>query len=180
MLTGAGILGAGATVSGLSGVAQAATQTDWRWCNYCAQLFHTTNGVGGGLCPQLTNSDNFPVPHSVGSSTIYTLNHDESNGSAWQAGWRSCGQCTTLFYGPYRGTSLCPAGWTAGNSINHTILSGSYSYDLEMNTGGPQNGWNYCGSCKGLYHGSGHNGGFCPATLGPHTLGSSTDYHVPD
>src|SRR5689334_13714727 len=103
LLAGAGVLAVGTAVSSLDGVAQAAagTQDNWHWCDSCAQLFHANNQIACGVCPYLSRgqqgSDLMP-PHSVGSPTIYTLYHDESFGSPWQAGWRSCGQCSTLFY----------------------------------------------------------------------------------
>jgi len=169
----AGTLGAGlAVVSAKPAFAQG-PQIDWEWCNLCAVLYYAGNGLNNNCCAgNITNITGALGYHDTGSTEYFVL-MDESP-SGFQADWAWCNRCGELFYLPDIATSVCPYSDShASFPVTHIAGSStSYSIGIYTNPGGYQAGWNYCLSCRALFHGSGHAAGKC---AGNTTINSSTD-----
>ncbi len=91
-----------------------------------------------------------------------------------QTGWKYCGKCKCLFWGPSEAISHCYAGG------NHESLPNSYVYTLPYNCQNApasiQIGWNYCGKCKVLFWGPSKTLTTCPYDLGTHDNNASSTY----
>ncbi len=98
-----------------------------------------------------------------------------------QADWAYCDQCAGLFFATtsFVNNGRCPI---SVQPIQHS--RGSRNYYLEFGMGSSttrQEGWRYCGNCKGLFWGNEQSTSFCPALMvggGPHSFGSSRLYDV--
>lgn len=97
--------------------------------------------------------------------------------------WLWCYKCQGLFYGPYIGSSRCPAG-------GHHDITESLIYDLAYNVSGGagfQSDWLWCNKCQGLFYGPFVSASACPAGglhngdgSGNYVLGLNSDKAVPD
>jgi hypothetical protein len=166
-----GALGAGlAAVSTFSAKPAFAegSQSDWRWCSACAVIFYAGHGNNNNLCVgNTTNGLGTALgPHTAGS-TGYFLLYDASV-SGYQANWTYCSNCGELFYKPDIATSQCPLPVSQSNIKSTAHVAGSptsYLVGITKNPGGYQTGWNYCTSCRSLFHGSGNSTGHCAGNI---------------
>jgi hypothetical protein len=127
-------------------------------------------------------------PHHPGSLTQYELVNDQGVSSDEQSNWAWCGYCQTLFYLPDIETSECAYALymmaaDANDCFPH-VDGGSTNYQVywvDDDVSGLQPGWNYCTSCRSLFHGSGKPTGACIGSIisgsGQHTPGA-TPYWV--
>jgi hypothetical protein len=143
-------------------------QPGWYWCNRCAMLFHSDDASSSGWCPYYAFTDGSqPGPHRVGSLTEYCLNNNQSVSSDQQSDWAWCSDCQGLFYLPDIETSGCAGAWEAGRVNDAGYYAhrdgGSTNYEVYWvaDASGLQSGWNYCTSCRSLFHGSGRSVGAC-------------------
>lgn len=197
LVTGLGVAIATAAVPAFTGVARAASvtdfgiqpgtgttfefsaQTNWWWCNKCSGLFWSnSSGSPAGDCAKDGN------PHTSTGSWTYDVPFGNPAITGVQSQWSYCNLCDGLFYGPNVSESAC-----IGNSTVNPIVIGNHhrgttDYDLlhdGWGGGGPflQGGWNWCTNCQELFWGG--NGGACPAWLGTqgHLAGSpNTNYQL--
>jgi hypothetical protein len=167
LLAGAGAAIGGLTSAAFPGTAQAATagqQQGWAFCDYCKGLYFSEGALGNppkGLCPSRVNP---AVGHS-GFTYNYGLLHDYVPNGALQTGWKYCGYCAALFYGPGpSGTGgRCPWNFPGPHLVVQGV--GSYDYDLEYGyPGGPrfQVTWNWCRNCAGLFFKPNEDASWCP------------------
>lgn len=86
---------------------------------------------------------------------------DRASPALLQNDWRWCSKCQGLFYGPYIGTSRCPA----GDAHAAPAQSGSASYALPYGASGAggQADWSWCNRCDGLFYGPGAGTSVCAA-----------------
>jgi hypothetical protein len=163
---GAAVVGIAMPVLAGSGTARAyvsgaGIQNGWDWCDRCQGLFYGP-GQSSSACPA------GPGGHDGSESAGYVLYYgtsgsDDGLGFPVQADWAWCDKCQGLFYGPFQGSSLCPAGGRHDGSE-------SYSYDVPYGqpssvTGGLnwQSGWAWCDKCQGLFYGPFQGSSWCPA-----------------
>jgi hypothetical protein len=137
-------------------------QADWAWCSLCDELFFAGPGFRGqGVCPKQPG-DGHASPSGV--SYRYSMVYSQATTPGlpgtpgYQAGWRFCAYCYSLYYAGSDSNGDCPSaqGEHGGNS---------YNYAMPVGLSGPayQGGWNYCKACSCLYHagGWGAAGPFC-------------------
>jgi hypothetical protein len=139
------------------------TQTNWRYCNKCRNLYYSPEG--GELCAA-------GGTHTTTSQTVYQVpdqrpSYSVASGSEshLQSPWLWCRNCSCLFWGPEESTSWCPERITVGvaGQLNHDgSASGAYYLPNGVESNGDyawtgitslQAGWRYCGNCKDLYWG---------------------------
>jgi hypothetical protein len=93
-----------------------------------------------------------------------------------QPGWRICGKCRVLFYGPNAASSSCPAG-------GQHDATGSSPYAIQFDDGSSptnQQGWRWCKNCQGLFFALNASHGPCPAHAGwQHDPSESGQYDLP-
>jgi hypothetical protein len=153
-------------------------QENWYWCDACAMIFYSASDVSTGACLQGHDGK-----HNIGTTQYFFAYNEGAIAGAIQANWTWCDWCDVLFYGPDQATSGCPRAYGEGQYVkgfypHHTGSSTSYDVPLTTNPGsGYQDGWDYCITCRSLYHGSGQPAGFCVGTLATHSPGS-TPYWV--
>lgn len=155
LLLGAAVGGGGIASGAFANKAQAATygpQSEWAWCKWCNVLFYYPHSSTSGPCPGLV----WTAPHNGSTSWNYGLGYNDTvSESNPQSGWRWCGNCQQLFYGPKMSDSRCPY---YGGDANHVIGRGSYNYALihdNPNLNGGQGGWYWCNICQSLFYGGG-------------------------
>jgi hypothetical protein len=137
------------------------TQTDWRYCNKCRNLYYAPEGgelcaAGGGHTT--TSATVYQVPDEQPSSTVVA----SGSASLIQSPWRWCKNCSCLFWGPGESTSWCPQQAINGVQTHDGSASGVYYLPNGLEQNGDyawtgvtslQAGWRYCYNCKDLYWG---------------------------
>jgi endonuclease/exonuclease/phosphatase family metal-dependent hydrolase len=141
-------------------------QSGWAYCPRCKGLYHRgRHATGGGHCPANNGGNG---PHAGDISFNYALMHDIAPDDNYHSGWRFCGSCRGLFFGPEVANSKCP---TNGGPHNYTE-STSFNYALLGVPGDNfdpgkffkfQPDWRYCTKCKGLFYMQIDDLGVCPA-----------------
>lgn len=119
-----------------------AVQTGWQWCSGCGTLVHDSRE---GACPQST-------AHARVSAYQLTMGDDPAAGVP---GFRWCGRCSQLFYGPLETSSKCPAG-----GVHTSAESGRYVVP-PVTANRPEAGWFRCARCQSLFYGNRGVGGTC-------------------
>jgi C1A family cysteine protease len=146
-------------------------QVGWRYCTKCKSLFW---GASQSLstCPCGGTHT-----YSDGSTTsgTYTLFMNCTNTpSTIQTGWKFCGKCKSLFWGPSQSISKCPCGGQHDGS-------GSSVYGLLWQNDGSvsplQDSWRYCHNCKCLFYGPTQSTSKCPCG-GTHDGSISSNYFL--
>jgi hypothetical protein len=165
LLAGAAMAGIAAPLLTGTGTAQASVpgvgqQPGWAWCDRCQGLFFKPF-QGSSACPAGSGG------HNGSESLAYYLYYGEPSSPGYtgvQAYWSWCDKCQGLFYGPFQGSSWCPAGG------RHSSGSDSFSYDMQYgvyssyeNGTGWQEGWAWCDKCQGLFYLPFENSSYCPA-----------------
>lgn len=178
-----GLLVGGAAATGiaspvLTGVARADSYTwqpHWTWCYDCQVLYYGHNQAQS-VCP----SGGTHVGYGTTSGN-YELQMDylpvTSNP---QQKWAWCLQCQGLFYGPYQGSSYCPAAGPGNLSTHNGSASGNYALHLNYNNLGFQPNWVWCNKCMGMWYTQGPDNNVCPKDLYPHTHVGSGAYWIFD
>ncbi len=125
------------------------TQTGWRRCPKCRSLWlpgeaEASRCAAGGS-------------HAADSENVYSLVRDVDAGLSGQMpGWRLCGKCRGLWFGPNVDRCICPSGGA------HS-LTGSPDYSLTDGSGPGEEGWTRCGKCQALCFGPESSSSVCPA-----------------
>jgi hypothetical protein len=142
-------------------------QAAWRFCVNCRAMFWSPSGphgycpAPGGGATHVPSSSNYGLPHDGPA-----IGNAANGGLGVQIGWRYCGKCQGLFWGPSAAVSICPAPDLSLENPPHAITSNTI-YDMlfggwASNVLILQSGWNYCSVCRGLYWGNGAAAGICP------------------
>jgi hypothetical protein len=163
------LVGAGAAAGGLASAtfpvtAQAATdrQFGWAYCDNCKGLYYSAGKLGStalGVCPY-HGGDN---PGHSGHTYNYGLQYGHVPGVGLQNGWKYCGNCKALFYGPSGTGGRCPVGL-----FHEVTQAGSYDYNLSYGYAGYsgfQDGWDWCANCAGLFYNPDRAYGWCPVSF---------------
>ena len=168
-----GALGAGlaaiSTLSAKSAFAENAPQDDWYWCSACAVIYYAGHGDNNNCCAgnTLNGLGSDQGPHIPGGTEYFLRSNASPTPPDYQADWAWCSNCGELFYKPDIDTSWCPLGVSTSARYEAHVAGSSTSYLVGMTTnpGGYQTGWNYCTSCRSLFHGSGHATGHCAGNI---------------
>lgn len=124
---------------------------------------------GGMLRPQPTPPSPPPsprgtrlLPHNVGGSFNYILQHSAPPLDHEEAAWRQCMKCLSLYHTNFDRPSRCGAGGThqhAPTGFEFLIL-----HDAEPPQLPAQGGWRVCSYCHGLFfEASAGQQGYCPS-----------------
>jgi hypothetical protein len=175
-----GLLVGGVAVTGvasplLTSVARAdgTFQPNWAWCGNCQGLWWR-NPSTQSVCPA------GGTHISVGSGN-YSLELNFSPVSSDpQQHWAWCGQCQGSFYGPYKGSSYCPAAGPGKSSTHITTGSGNYAMHVTQPSSLYQGGWAWCSKCMGMWYTQGPNSNVCPKDRGVHSSAGSGPYFIYD
>jgi hypothetical protein len=181
---------AGLTVAGggllvASRTARAATaasyslQPNWGFCSLCFQAYYGGSPFRGrGVCPRQPGDG-----HATPSSN-YSMPYNES-GAGYQAGWRWCQYCYSLYWPGSNAGGQCVA--ERGNGSHSPGASFSYAVPIGLPGSAYQHGWVWCAACSTLYHsngGWGTDAGFCWVNSNrfggktSHSHGSATAYEL--
>jgi hypothetical protein len=178
-----GALGAGlaavSTFSAKPAFAENSPQYNWEWCSACAVIYYAGNGDNNNCCAgnTLNGLGSDQGPHIPGSTEYFLRNGASPTPSGYQADWAWCSKCGELFYKPDIDTSYCPLPISQYSPYDAHVAGSSTSYlvGITTNPGGYQTGWNYCTSCKSLFHGSGRATGHCAGNIATGTTNGGWD-----
>jgi hypothetical protein len=113
------------------------TQSDWRYCTKCAQMFYNgypSKGVCSAGGAHSAQGFNFHLPH------------DTFETPTAQKEWRFCTKCYTLFFNGYPSKGACPAGEEHhAQGFNFTL-----PHDVAQ-TGLAQPAWRFCNKCYVMF-----------------------------
>lgn len=134
----------------------ATLQSGWKWCSGCAGLVHDSRA---GVCPQ-------SMSHALVGDYEVAMSDSEADGVP---GFRWCGRCSQMFWGPEEASSQCP-----GGSTHTSAESGHYAVPLLQADRQPS-GWFRCVRCQSLFSGYNGVGGGC-FDGAPHNAAETVQY----
>lgn len=136
----------------------------WRCCDTCNGFYIDGSGnacVGGNTSHANTNGGRGGVT--------------EGSVPGWQANWRTCKKCGSLFYYGSPTNGVC----FKGGAHDYENTTG---FSLEMHSGKPSsvgyhNMWRWCQKCESLFYGGDTKMGGCPKG-GSHDASKSNYYSI--
>lgn len=135
-----------------------ASQSDWRICWGCRTLYFPDSGVGA--CPLYNNGRE---DHVWKEGDLVSWNYVlwfEGAGSNFQAGWRWCRVCNSLFFA-FNGTSRCPRPGPHDPSASGPYMLDVVTAKTKSNLGF-QVGWAWCSKCQSLFYRPQTDFSYCP------------------
>ncbi|HEX8288551.1 MAG TPA: hypothetical protein VF556_11170 [Pyrinomonadaceae bacterium] len=141
-------------VQKIYGFSKAKTQSSWRFCEKCFNLFFD-GYPDKGLCAAGGG-------HKAQGLNFY-LRYDAPARPADQNNWRYCDKCHVMFFDGYPDKGVCPRrGGHRAQGYNFTL-----AHDIPDAAKG-QASWRYCSKCHAMFYNGFPTKGVCPSG-GAHT-----------